>query len=64
MKLWLVRAELFLADGQTGMTQLVVLFCCVLQVHLKMARKDVECKGMDWIYLALEIDKWWAVVNI
>jgi hypothetical protein len=28
-----------------------------------MERREMECEGVNWIYLAQDRDKWWAVVN-
>jgi hypothetical protein len=29
----------------------------------KMDLQEVRCKGMDWIELAQDRDRWWALVN-
>ena len=31
--------------------------------NIKMDRQEVECGGMDWIELAQDIDRFWAIVN-
>jgi len=31
--------------------------------NIKMYLQDVGCEGMDWIELAQDRDKWWALVN-
>ena len=31
--------------------------------NIKMDIQKVMCGGMDWIDLALDRDRWWAVVN-
>jgi len=29
-----------------------------------MDLKEVGCGGMDWIYLAQDRDRWWALENV
>jgi hypothetical protein len=31
--------------------------------NIKMVLKGVGCGGIDWIYLAQDRDRWWALVN-
>jgi len=31
--------------------------------NIKMDLQEVECGGMDWIDVAQERDRWWALVN-
>jgi hypothetical protein len=31
--------------------------------NIKMHLQEVECVGMDWIELAEDRDRWWAIVN-
>jgi hypothetical protein len=31
--------------------------------NIKMQLQDVGCRGMDWIALAQDRDRWWALVN-
>jgi hypothetical protein len=31
--------------------------------NIKVNHQEVECRGMDWIDLAQDKDKWWALVN-
>jgi len=31
--------------------------------NIKMAFQEVGCGGMDWIVLAQDRDRWWALVN-
>jgi hypothetical protein len=32
--------------------------------NIKMNHKEVGCGGMDWIKLAQDRDRWWALVNV
>jgi hypothetical protein len=34
-----------------------------LEDYIKMDLQKVECGGMDWIDLAQDTDRWWALVN-
>ena len=31
--------------------------------NIKIDLKEVECEGMDWIELATDRDRWWALLN-
>jgi hypothetical protein len=31
--------------------------------NIKMYLQEVGCRGMDWIELAQDKDRWWALVN-
>ena len=31
--------------------------------NIKKDLQEVECGGMDWIDIAQDSDRWWAVVN-
>jgi hypothetical protein len=31
--------------------------------NINMDSKDIECEGVDWIYLAQDRDRWRALVN-
>jgi hypothetical protein len=31
--------------------------------NIKMELQEVECEGIDWIDVAEERNKWWALVN-
>ena len=31
--------------------------------NITMYLQEVGCEGMDWIELAQDMDKWWALVN-
>ena len=37
---------------------------CRWEDSIKMDLQDVGCGGMDWIELAQNRDRWWAVVNV
>lgn len=32
-------------------------------VNIKLDLKEIGWEGMDWIHLAEDRDKWWAVMN-
>ena len=32
--------------------------------NIKMNLQEVKCVGMDWIELAQDKDRWWALVNV
>jgi len=36
---------------------------CRWEDNIKMDLLEVGCGGMDWIELAQDRDRWWAVVN-
>jgi hypothetical protein len=36
---------------------------CRWEDNMKMDLQEVGCGGMDWIDLAQDRDRWWAVVN-
>ena len=34
------------------------------QYNIKMSLQEVGCRSMDWIELAQDRDRWWALVNV
>jgi hypothetical protein len=32
--------------------------------YIKIDVQEVECVGMDWINVAQDRDRWWALVNV
>jgi len=32
--------------------------------NIKMNLQEVECRGMDWIELVQDRERWWALVNV
>ena len=36
---------------------------CRWEDNIKMDLEEVGCGGMDWIELAQDRDRWWALVN-
>jgi hypothetical protein len=36
---------------------------CRLEDNIKMDVKEVGLEGVDWIYLAEGMDKWWALLD-
>jgi hypothetical protein len=31
--------------------------------NIKMDLQEVECEGIDWINVAQDMNRWWALVN-
>ena len=31
--------------------------------NIKMDLQEVRCRGIDWIELAQDMERWWALVN-
>jgi hypothetical protein len=40
--------------GDTGIDESIIL----------MGLQEVGCRGMDWIDMAQDRDRWWALVNV
>ena len=38
--------------------------CCRWEDNIKMYLQEVGCGGMDWIELAQDRGRWWALVNV
>ena len=36
---------------------------CRWEDNIKMDIREVRCRGMDWIDVAQDRDRWWALVN-
>ena len=36
---------------------------CRLEDNTKMGLQELGCGGMDWIELAQDRDRWWALLN-
>jgi hypothetical protein len=36
---------------------------CMWEDNIKMDLQEVGCGGMEWIELAQDRDRWWALVN-
>jgi hypothetical protein len=34
------------------------------EVNIKMDLQEVGCRGMDWIELAQDRGRWWALLNV
>jgi len=37
---------------------------CRWEDNIKMDLQEVGCRGMDWIKLAQDKNRWWALVNV
>jgi len=45
------------------MTAILIFWSCVVPNYIQMDFHAGGCEGMEWIDLAQDRDRWWALVN-